>query len=156
MSVTVRPDTAMSARTGLAAIKPGDYAGATVAKDGGAWQAPGSPSYAAGAARHGRGALSRSRPRPTQRIVTGAVEQERRQRHLTLHFAAASGSDGATCTGRAPASQRGCRATPVSRWLPGAGGRRSRRATNPSWSPGTVVAISVAAGPGWHIWSRPA
>lgn len=128
----------------LAAIKPGNYAGATLIKAGAKWQAKEIhllPPPLQGA---GEG-LYPLPSAPEERIATGAVESNDAGA-LTLSFRGSVGSDGPTCMGRAP-RQGGCkgevsftadaRATVIA----------IREGDKSILVPGKVAAISVVAGP---------
>ncbi|HKD47822.1 MAG TPA: hypothetical protein VKB67_09060, partial [Rhizomicrobium sp.] len=95
------------AKADLASIMPGDYLGATLDKSGSRWQAVEAhllPDILRGA---GEGLY----PLPSnqdERVVTGEVAKNDSAAHqMTVAFRGSIGSDGPTCTGRAP-REGGC------------------------------------------------
>ena len=136
-----------------AALKPGDYLGATLAKNGGAWEAR--EIHLLPQALQGAGEGLYPLPSaPEQRIATGAVNGKSEGKDISVEFRGSVGSDGATCTGRAP-RQGGCKGE-VSFFAgcQGAGGG-DPQGDKSILVPGKVVAISVVRDR-MAIWSRPA
>ena len=131
-----------------AALKPGDYLGATLAKNGGVWEAR--EIHLLPQALQGAGEGLYPLPAaPEQRIVTGAVSGND-GKTISVAFRGSVGSDGATCTGRAP-RQGGCKGevsftrnakAPVVAIRPG---------DKSILVPGKVAAISVVAGPNGQL-----
>ncbi|MES2293486.1 MAG: hypothetical protein V4527_09350 [Pseudomonadota bacterium] len=131
-----------------AALKPGDYLGATLAKNGGAWEAR--EIHLLPQALQGAGEGLYPLPSaPEQRIATGAVGKSD-GKNISVEFRGSVGSDGATCTGRAP-RQGGCKGevsfilgakTPVV---------AIKQGDKSILVPGKVVAVSVVAGPNGHL-----
>ena len=131
-----------------AALKPGDYLGATLAKNGGAWEAK--EIHLLPQALQGAGEGLYPLPSaPEQRIATGAVSKSD-GKSISVEFRGSVGSDGATCTGRAP-RQGGCKGevsftlnakTPVV---------AIKQGDKSILVPGKVVAVSVVAGPNGHL-----
>ncbi len=131
-----------------AAIKPGDYLGATLARDGGKWEAQEIhllPQSLQGA---GEG-LYPLPAAPEQRIVTGAVAKNDAMA-ITVAFRGSIGTDGPTCTGRAP-RQGGCKGeitfTPDDK----APVVTIKQGDKSILVAGKVAAISVVAGPDGHL-----
>ena len=132
----------------LAAIKPGDYAGATLAKAGAKWQAAEIhllPSTLQGV---GEGLYPRPSA-PEQRIVTGAVNSNEGG-VITIAFRGSVGSDGPTCTGRAP-RQGGCKGEVSFAADPKTAVVAIRQGDKSILVPGKVAAISVVSGPDGHL-----
>lgn len=131
-----------------AALKPGDYLGATLTKHGGAWEAQ--EIHLLPQALQGAGEGLYPLPSaPEQRIATGAVSKND-GKIISVEFRGSVGSDGATCTGRAP-RQGGCKGE-VSFTL----GAKApvvaiRQGDKSILAPGKVAAISVVAGPNGHL-----
>lgn len=152
LTISLMPNARLmyEAKTDLAAIKPGDYLGATLAKSAGRWQAQEAhllPDMLRGA---GEGLY----PLPSdaaQRIVTGTVvRNDSAGGQMTIAFRGSIGSDGPTCTGRAP-REDGCKGeftfalpakAPLVSILPG---------DKSILVPGKVAAISVVAGTDGHL-----
>ena len=131
-----------------AALKPGDYLGATLARNGGKWQAKEIhllPEMLKGA---GEG-LYPLPSAPDQRIVTGTLSKNEGGA-VTVEFRGSVGTDGATCTGRAP-RQGGCKGE-VS-FMPEAKAPvvAIRQGDKSILVPGKVAAISVVAGPNGQL-----
>ena len=132
----------------LAAIKPGDYAGATLTKDGTKWRA--SEIHLLPPALQGVGEGLYPLPSaPEQRIATGAVNGNDAGT-LTLEFRGSVGSDGPTCTGRAP-RQGGCKGQVSFTADPKAAIIAIREGDKSILVPGKVAAISVVSGPDGHL-----
>jgi hypothetical protein len=131
-----------------AALKPGDYLGATLAKNGSAWEAKEIhvlPQALLGA---GEG-LYPLPSAPEQRIVTGAVGTND-GKTISVEFRGSVGTDGATCTGRGP-RQGGCKGE-VSFTLDAKAPVVAIKVGDKSiLMPGKVVAVSVVAGPNGHL-----
>jgi hypothetical protein len=128
----------------LAAIKPGDYAGATLAKSGVRWQATEIHLLPPSLQGTGEG-LYPLPSAPDQRIVTGAVARNDAD-VLTLSFRGSVGSDGPTCTGRAP-RQGGCKGEVTFMADAKAMVVAIREGNKSILVPGKVAAISVVSGP---------
>ncbi|HUO01738.1 MAG TPA: hypothetical protein VMU31_03090, partial [Rhizomicrobium sp.] len=83
-------------------IKPGDYMGATLSQSGGRWQADEAhllPDTLRGA---GEGFYPLPSA-PAQRVITGEVtKNDLPTAQMSIAFRGSVGSDGPTCTGRAP------------------------------------------------------
>lgn len=150
LSVTLMPSARLMYEEKLdpAAVKPGDYLGATLARDDKAWTAKEIHLLPQALAGGGEG-LYPLPSAPDQRIVTGTVSASD-GKAITIAFRGSVGSDGATCTGRAP-RQGGCKGeirfaldakAPSVAILPG---DKSILAV------GKVAAISVVAGPGGRL-----
>jgi hypothetical protein len=131
-----------------AAVKSGDYLGATLARDGKAWKAKEihllPPSLAGG----GEG-LYPLPSAPEQRVVTGAVSSND-GKSITIGFHGSVGSDGATCTGRAP-RHGGCKGEISFTLDPKAPSVAIKQGDKTMLAVGKVVAISVVAGPGGQL-----
>ena len=152
LSIALMPNTRLmyEARADAAAIKPGDYLGATLSQSGGRWQADEAhllPDALKGA---GEGFY----PLPSnasQRIITGEVtKNDLPTAQLSVAFRGSVGSDGPTCTDRAPRTG-GCKGeltfalpakVPVVAIMPG---------DKSILAPGKVAAISVIAGADGHL-----
>lgn len=152
LNISLMPNTRLmyEAKAELTAIKAGDYLGATLAKSGGHWQAEEAhllPDPLRGA---GEGLY----PLPSnadQRIITGTVvKNDSAAGQMTVAFRGSVGSDGATCTGRAP-REGGCKGeltfavpakTPLVSILPG---------DKSMLTAGKVAAISVVASADGHL-----
>ena len=131
-----------------AAIKPGDYAGATLAKSGARWQA--SEIHLLPQSLQGVGEGLYPLPSaPDQRIATGAVKANDAG-VLTLEFRGSVGSDGPTCTGRAP-RQGGCKGEVSFTADPKAAVVAIREGDKSILAPGKVAAISVVSGSDGHL-----
>jgi hypothetical protein len=131
-------------------IKPGDYLGATLAKSAGRWQAQEAhllPDMLRGAG-EGLYPLPSS---PDDRIVTGQVAANDPASGLvTVRFRGSVGSDGPTCTGRAP-REGGCNGEVVFA-LPAKAQMVAIKPGDKSMLvAGKVAAISVVAGPDGHL-----
>ncbi len=134
-----------------AAIKPGDYLGATLAKlakKDGKWQAVEIHLLPAELKGAGEG-LYPLPAAPDRNIVTGTLTKNEAG-VLTVDFRGSVGQDGPTCTGRAP-RQGGCKGEvqftrapdgPVMALVPG---------NKSMLKAGKVVAVSVVAGPDGHL-----
>jgi len=128
-----------------ASLKPGDYAGATLVKNGTKWQAKEVhllPDALKGA---GEG-LFPLPSAPDQRIVTGAVSKNEAG-FLSIAFRGSVGTDGATCSGRAP-RDGGCKGETSFALDPKAPTVAIKQGDKSVLAVGKVVAISVIAGPG--------
>jgi hypothetical protein len=131
-----------------AAIKPGDYLGATLARDDGKWQAQ--EIHLLPQALQGVGEGLYPLPAaPEQRIVTGAVAKND-AKAITVEFRGSVGADGVTCTGRAP-RQGGCKGEIT--FLPDDKAMvvAIRQGDKSILEVGKVAAISVIAGPDGHL-----
>jgi hypothetical protein len=131
-----------------AAIKPGDYLGATLGKKDGKWQAVEIHLLPAELKGAGEG-LYPLPSAPDRNIVTGVLTKNEAGA-LTVSFRGSVGQDGPTCTGRAP-RQGGCKGevqftraadAPVVALVPG---------NKSMLKAGKVVAVSVVAGPDGHL-----
>lgn len=132
----------------LAAIKTGDYAGATLVKAGAKWQA--AEIHLLPAALQGVGEGLYPLPSaPDQRIATGAVSGNDGGL-LTLQFRGSVGADGPTCTGRAP-RQGGCKGEVSFFADPKAIILAIKEGDKSILVPGKVAAISVVSGPDGHL-----
>ncbi len=128
----------------LSAIKPGDFLGATLARDGSKWEAL--ELHLLPQALQGMGEGFYPMPSvPEQRIVTGTVAGND-TKTVMINFRGSIGTDGPTCTGRAP-RQGGCKGhiaftlddkAPVVAIKPG---------DKSILVAGKIAAISVIAGP---------
>lgn len=128
-----------------ASLKPGDYAGATLVKNGSKWQAKEVhllPDALKGA---GEG-LYPLPSAPDQRIVTGVVSKNEAGL-LSIGFRGSVGSDGATCSGRAP-REGGCKGEMNFALDAKASAVAIKQGDKSILAVGKVVAISVVAGPG--------
>ena len=132
----------------LAAIKPGDYAGATLVKAGAKWQATEVHLLPPSLKGAGEG-LYPLPSAPDQRIATGAVNANEAGL-ITLDFRGSVGSDGPTCTGRAP-RQGGCKGQVSFAADPKATILAIREGDKSILAPGKVAAISVVSGPDGHL-----
>jgi hypothetical protein len=131
-----------------AAIKPGDYLGATLAHDGGKWQAQEIhllPESLRGA---GEG-LYPLPSQPGQNIITGAVTKNEAGA-ITIGFRGSVGTDGPTCTGRAP-RQGGCKGELIFTLAAKAPVVAIKQGDKSILAAGKVAAISVVAGPDGHL-----
>lgn len=152
LAVGLMPNTRLmyEAKAQATAIKPGDYLGATLVKSGGRWQGEEAhllPDMLKGA---GEGLYSLPSD-PDKRILTGEVaKNDLASAQMTIAFRGSVGSDGPTCTGRAPHAG-GCQGeltfglpakAQVVRIVPG---------DKSILAPGKVAAISVIAGPDGHL-----
>ena len=152
LSIGVMPSTQLmyEEKGDLAAIKPGDYAGATLVKAGGKWQA--SEIHLLPPSLRGAGEGLYPLPSaPDQRIATGPVKANDAGT-LTLAFRGSIGSDGPTCTGRAP-RQGGCKGEVSFAADPKAEIVAIRPGDKSILVPGKVAAISVVSGPDGHLVS---
>lgn len=128
-----------------ATLKPGDYAGATLVKNGTKWQAKEVhllPDAFKGA---GEG-LYPLPSAPDQRIVTGAIARNEAGL-LSIAFRGSVGTDGATCSGRAP-REGGCKGEMSFALDAKAPTVAIKQGDKSVLAVGKVVAISVVAGPG--------
>jgi len=128
-----------------ATLKPGDYAGATLVKNGTKWQAKEVhllPDAFKGA---GEG-LYPLPSAPDQRIVTGAIARNEAGL-LSIAFRGSVGTDGATCSGRAP-REGGCKGEMSFALDAKAPAVAIKQGDKSVLAVGKVVAISVVAGPG--------
>jgi hypothetical protein len=127
-----------------ASLKPGDYAGATLVKNGSKWQAKEVhllPDALKGA---GEG-LYPLPSAPDQRIVTGAVSKNEAGL-LSIGFRGSVGTDGATCSGRAP-REGGCKGEMIFALDLKAPAVAIKQGDKSILAVGKVVAMSVVAGP---------
>ncbi len=136
------------AKQDLAAIKPGDYAGATLVKAGAKWQATEIHLLPASLQGVGEG-LYPVPSAPDQRIATGTVNSNEAGT-LTIGFRGSVGSDGPTCTGRAP-RQGGCKGQLSFTADPKAAIVAIREGDKSILVPGKVAAISVVSGSDGHL-----
>ena len=132
----------------VAAIKPGDYLGATLARDGSKWAAQEIhllPPVLRGV---GEG-LYPLPAAPEQRVVTGSVASND-AKAITVEFRGSVGTDGPTCTGRAP-RQGGCKGEIT--FAPGdkAPVLAIRQGDKSILVAGKVAAISVVASSDGHL-----
>jgi hypothetical protein len=128
----------------VASLKVGDYAGATLVKNGTRWQAKEVhllPDSLKGA---GEG-LYPLPSAPDQRVVTGAVSKNEAG-FLAISFRGSIGTDGATCAGRAP-RESGCKGEVSFALDPKAPAVAIKQGDKSILAVGKVVAISVVAGP---------
>jgi len=133
-----------------ATLKPGDYLGATLAKDGGAWGAK--EIHLLPQALQGAGEGLYPLPSaPEQRIATGAVSRND-GKSISVEFRGSVGSDGATCTGRAP-RQGGCKGEVSFTWDAKTPVVAIKSGDKSILVPGKVVAVSVVASPNGHLVS---
>jgi len=132
----------------IAAIKPGDYAGATLVKAGAKWQATEIHLLPPSLQGVGEG-LYPLPAAPEQRIATGAVTGNEAGT-LTLEFRGSVGTDGPTCTGRAP-RQGGCKGQVSFTADPKAAIVAIREGDKSILVPGKVAAISVISGLNGHL-----
>ena len=131
-----------------AAIKPGDYLGATLARDGGKWQAQ--EIHLLPESLHGVGEGLYPLPSaPAQNIVTGAVTKNDAG-SITIGFRGSVGADGPTCTGRAP-RQGGCKGELIFTLAAKAPVVAIKQGDKSILAVGKVAAISVVAGPDGHL-----
>jgi len=131
-----------------AVLKPGDYLGATLAKNGGIWEAK--EIHLLPQALQGAGEGLYPLPSaPEQRIVTGAVSGND-GKIISVEFRGSVGSDGATCTGRAP-RQGGCKGEVSFIRNTKAPVVAIRQGDKSILVPGKVAAISVVAGPNGQL-----
>jgi len=128
-----------------ASLKPGDYAGATLVKNGSKWQAK--EVHLLPDALKGTGEGLYPLPSaPDQRIVTGVVSKNEAGL-LSIGFRGSVGSDGATCSGRAP-REGGCKGEMNFALDAKASAVAIKQGDKSILAVGKVVAISVVAGPG--------
>jgi hypothetical protein len=132
----------------FAAIKPGDYAGATLVKAGAKWQAAEIHLLPPSLQGVGEG-LYPLPSAPEQRIATGAVKASDAG-ILTIEFRGSVGTDGPTCTGRAP-RQGGCKGEVNFTADPNAAIVAIREGNKSILVPGKVAAISVISGADGHL-----
>ena len=152
LTIGLMPNTRLvyEVKADATAIKPGDYLGATLEKSAGLWQAKEAhllPEVLKGA---GEGFYPLP-SNPSQRIVTGEVtKSDLISAEMTVSFRGGLGSDGPTCTGRAPRTG-GCQGE-VTFILPAKIPTVVLRLGDKSMlTPGKVAAISVIAGPDGHL-----
>lgn len=131
-------------------IKPGDYLGATLAKSAGRWQAREAHLLPDAL----RGAGEGFYPLPSSlddRIVTGQVTSNDTATGLmTVAFRGSVGSDGLTCTGRAP-REGGCKGEVIFALPAKAQVIAIKPGDKSMLVAGRVAAISVVAGPDGHL-----
>ncbi|HXR95211.1 MAG TPA: hypothetical protein VN718_04990 [Rhizomicrobium sp.] len=152
LTIGLMPNTRLMYETKADAtsVKPGDYLGATLRKNAGLWQAEEAHLLPEAL----RGAGEGLYPLPSdasERIITGEVaKNDLPSAQITIAFRGSVGSDGPTCTGRAPRTG-GCQGemtfalpakVPVVALLAG---------SKSILTPGKVAAISVIAGPDGHL-----
>ena len=147
LSVGLIPSTRLmyEEKIDVASLKPGDYAGATLVKNGSKWQAKEVhllPDALKGA---GEG-LYPLPSAPEQRIVTGAVAKNEAGL-LSIAFRGSVVTDGATCSGRAP-REGGCKGETSFALDAKAPTVAIKQGDKSILAVGKVVAISVIAGPG--------
>ena len=131
-----------------ATLKLGDYLGATLARNGGAWEAK--EIHLLPQALQGAGEGLYPLPSaPDQRIVTGAVSKTD-GKTIAVEFRGSVGTDGATCTGRAP-RQGGCKGEVSFTLDAKAPVVAIKQGDKSILAPGKVVAISMVAGPDGHL-----
>lgn len=150
LSVGLIPSTHLmyEEKADAAAIKPGDYAGATLVKAGAKWQATEIHLLPPALQSVGEG-LYPLPSAPEQRIATGAVSKNEAGM-ITIEFRGSVGSDGPTCTGRAP-RQGGCKGEVSFAPDPKAAIVTIREGDKTILVPGKVAAISVVSGPDGHL-----
>lgn len=135
-------------KSDAAQLKPGDYVGATLVKAGAKWQAK--EIHLLPQTLQGVGEGFYPLPSaPDQRIATGALNRNEGGT-LTLEFRGSVGSDGPTCTGRAP-RQGGCKGEVSFTPDPKAVIVAIREGDKSILVPGKVAAISVVSGPDGHL-----
>jgi hypothetical protein len=152
LSIGLMPSTRLmyETRADATAIKPGDYLGATLSRSGSRWQAD--EAHLLPDMLKGTGEGFYPLPSgPDQRILTGQVtKNDLATAQMTIVFRGSVGSDGPTCTGRAPRTG-GCKGeltfalpakVPVVAIMPG---------DKSILAPGKVAAISVIAGADGHL-----
>ena len=152
LTIGLMPNTRLiyEAKADATAIKPGDYLGATLGRSAGLWQAE--EAHLLPDALKGAGDGFYPLPSdPRKRIVTGeVVKNDLVSAEMTIAFRGSAGSDGPTCTGRAPRTG-GCQGE-VSFTLPAKISTVALRPGDKSMlTPGKVAAISVIAGPDGHL-----
>jgi hypothetical protein len=131
-----------------AAIKPGDYLGATLARDGSKWEAQ--EIHLLPPALQGVGEGLYPLPAaPEQRVVTGTVARND-AKAITVEFRGSVGTDGPTCTGRAP-RQGGCKGEVTFLLDDKATVVAIKQGDKSILEAGKVAAISVIAGPDGHL-----
>lgn len=129
-------------------LKPGDYLGATLARKGSKWEAQ--ELHLLPEALHGAGeGLFPLPSAPDQRIVTGAVARNDPDA-FAVSFRGSVGSDGPTCTGRAP-RQGGCKGEIAFTLNPKAPVVAIKQGDKSILAAGKVAAISVVAGPNGRL-----
>jgi hypothetical protein len=129
-------------------LKPGDYLGATLARSGSKWEAQ--EIHLLPEAFHGAGEGLYPLPSaPDQRIVTGAVSRNDAGA-LALSFRGSVGSNGPTCTGRAP-RQGGCTGEIAFSLNAKAPVVAIKQGDKSILVAGKVAAISVVAGPNGRL-----
>ncbi len=150
LSITLMPSARLMYEEKLDpnAVKPGDYLGATLARDGKSWKAKEIHLLPQSLAGGGEG-LYPLPSAPEQRIVTGAVSAND-GKSITIAFRGSVGSDGATCTGRAP-RQGGCKGEISFTLDAKAPSVAIKQGDKSMLAVGKVVAISVVAGPGGRL-----
>ena len=152
LTIGLMPTTRLiyEAKADATAIKPGDYLGATLGRSAGLWQAE--EAHLLPDALKGAGEGLYPLPSdPRKRIVTGVVaKNDLMSAEMTVSFRGSVGSDGSTCTGRAPRTG-GCQGE-VTFALPAKIPTVALRPGDKSMlTPGKVAAISVIAGPDGHL-----
>jgi len=152
LAVGLLPTTRLmyEAKADLVAIKPGDYLGATLGKSGSGWEAE--EAHLLPEMLRGVGEGFYPLPsNPDHRIVTGeVVKNDTATSQMTLAFRGSVGSDGPTCTGRAP-SQGGCKGALTFALQPKASVIAIKPGDKSMLVAGKVAAISVIAGPDGHL-----
>lgn len=147
LSVGLMPSTRLMYEEKLdpTSLKPGDYAGATLIKNGTKWQAK--EVHLLPDALKGAGEGFYPLPSaPEQRIVTGAVAKNEAGL-LSIAYRGSVGTDGATCSGRAP-REGGCKGEMSFALDAKAPMVAIKQGDKSILAVGKVVAISVVAGPG--------
>jgi hypothetical protein len=152
LTIGLMPNTRLvyEAKADATAIKPGDYLGATLGRSAGLWQA--GEAHLLPDALKGAGEGFYPLPsNPSERIVTGEVaKNDLVSAEMTIAFRGSVGSDGPTCTGRAPRTG-GCQGE-VTFTLPAKAQVIAIKPGDKSMlMPGKVAAISVIAGPDGHL-----
>jgi hypothetical protein len=152
ITIGLMPNTRLvyEAKADATAIKLGDYLGATLGRSAGLWQAQ--ETHLLPEALKGAGEGFYPLPSdPRERIVTGEVtKNDLASAEMTIAFRGSIGSDGPTCTGRAPRTG-GCQGE-VTFNLPAKVPTIALRLGDKSMlTPGKVAAISVIAGPDGHL-----
>jgi hypothetical protein len=152
LTIGLMPTTRLmyEAKADALSIKPGDNLGATLSKSGGRWQAEEAHLLPDALRGVGEG-LFLLPGSPDERVITGeVVKNDLPSAQMTIAFHGSVGSDGPTCTGRAPRTG-GCKGeftfalpakVPVVAIAPG---------DKSMLVAGKVVAISVIAGSDGHL-----
>jgi hypothetical protein len=132
----------------VSTLKPGDYLGATLARSGSKWEAQ--EVHLLPEALHGAGEGLYPLPSaPDQRVVTGAMSRNDAGA-LAVSFRGSVGSDGPTCTGRAP-RQGGCTGEIAFSLNVKAPVVAIKQGDKSILTAGKVAAISVVAGPNGRL-----